>query len=198
MTILADIAKLLLDDHRGHYLAGVDRGILRAKSGRPLERLGADEIEMLTDIITEVIHKEWARAVADEQADCEFQRHAEDCARTHSTKDLEAKLARHKGLEDEAKQLKAALRATENTQAELVAAARAKIDAIEARRVIVERLHRQLVLIYEAYLRADQRACLAALENLHAKYAVTAAEIEQRREAATARLKGFLGELGYV
>ena len=94
MTILADIAKLLLDDHRGHYLAGVDRGILRAKSGRPLERLGADEIEILTDIITEVIHKEWARAVADEQADCEFQRHAEDCAHTHSTKDLEAKLAR--------------------------------------------------------------------------------------------------------
>ena len=44
---------------------------------------------------------------------------------------------------------------------------------------------------------ADQRACLAALENLHAKYAVTAAEIEQRRDAATARLKGFLGELGY-
>ena len=68
MTILADIAKLLLDDHRGHYLAGVDRGILRAKSGRPLEHLGADEIEILTDIITEVIHKEWARAVADEQA----------------------------------------------------------------------------------------------------------------------------------
>ena len=63
--------------------------------------------------------------------------------------------------------------------------------------MIVERLHQQLVLIYEAYLRADQRACLAALENLHAKYAVTAAEIEQRRDAATARLKGFLGELGY-
>ena len=111
---------------------------------------------------------------------------------------VEAKLACHKGLEDEAKQLKAALRATENTQAELVAAARAKIDATEARRVIVERLHQQLVLTYESYLRADQRACLTALENLHAKYAVTAAEIEQRRDAATARLKGFLGELGYV
>ena len=110
---------------------------------------------------------------------------------------VEAKLARHKGLEDEARQLKAELRATETTQAELVTAARAKIEGDEARRVIVERLHRQLVLIYAAYLRADQRACLAALENLHAKYAVTAAEIEQRRDAATARLKGFLGELGY-
>ena len=110
---------------------------------------------------------------------------------------VEAKLARHKGLEDEAKQLKAELRTTENIQTELVAAAWAKIESDEARRVIVERLHRQLVLIYEAYLRADQRACLAALENLHAKYAVTAAQIEQRRDAATARLKGFLRELGY-
>lgn len=53
------------------------------------------------------------------------------------------------------------------------------------------------VQTYESYLRADQRACLAVLENLHAKYAVTAADIEQRRNAATAKLKGFLGELGY-
>ncbi len=50
---------------------------------------------------------------------------------------------------------------------------------------------------YESYLRADQRACLAALENLHAKYAVTAEDIEKRRDAANRKLKGFLGELGY-
>jgi type I restriction enzyme M protein len=55
-----------------------------------------------------------------------------------------------------------------------------------------------LVQTYESYLRADQRACLAALENLHAKYATTATDIEQRRSAATARLKGFLQELGYA
>jgi len=50
---------------------------------------------------------------------------------------------------------------------------------------------------YESYLRAHQRACLAALQNFHAKYAVTAGEIEQRRDAAAAKLKGFLQELGY-
>jgi len=111
---------------------------------------------------------------------------------------VEAKLERHKALEDEAKQLKAALRATEKKQDELVAAAREKIDRNEARRVIIERLHRQLVQTYESYLRADQRACLAALENLYDKYAVTAANIEQRRETATAKLKGYLQELGYV
>ena len=90
------------------------------------------------------------------------------------------------------------MRATEKKQDELVAAAREKIDRDEARRVIIERLHRQLVYTYESYLRADQRACLAAIENLYDKYAVTSADIEQRRETATAKLKGFLEELGYV
>jgi type I restriction enzyme M protein len=49
----------------------------------------------------------------------------------------------------------------------------------------------------ETYLRADQRACLAALENLHAKYAVTAKDIEAKRDAEAAKLKKFLVELGY-
>lgn len=109
----------------------------------------------------------------------------------------ETRLERHKALEDETKQLKAELRATEKRQEELVAAAREKIDRDEARRVILDRLHRLLVRTYESYLRADQRACLAALENLHRKYAVTAREIEARRDAAAMRLKGFLVELGY-
>ncbi len=110
----------------------------------------------------------------------------------------EARLARHKGLEDEAKQIKADLRATEKKQDELVAAAREKIDRIEAKRVIIDRLHRLLAQTYESYLRAYQRACLVALENLHAKYAVTAEDIERWRDAAAPKLKGFLGELGYV
>ncbi len=111
---------------------------------------------------------------------------------------VDAKLARHKALEDEAKQLKADLRATEKKQDDLVAAAREKIDRDEARKVIIDRLHRLLVQTYESYLRADQRACLAALENLHAKYATTATEIEGRRDTATAKLKDFLKELGYA
>lgn len=111
---------------------------------------------------------------------------------------MEARLERHKALEEEAKQLKADLRATEKKQDDLVAAAREKIDRDEARKVIIDRLHRRLVQTYESYLRADQRACLAALENLHAKYAVTATDIEQRRDAAMAKLKGFLEQLGYV
>ena len=109
----------------------------------------------------------------------------------------EKRLARHKALEDEERQLKADLRATEKKKEELVAAAREKIDRDEARRVILDRLHRLLVQTYEGYLRADQRACLAALENLHAKYAVTAKAIEAKRDAEAAKLKQFLAELGY-
>lgn len=109
----------------------------------------------------------------------------------------ERRLARHKALEDETKQLKADLRATEKKQEELVAAARAKIDRDEARRVILGRVHRLLVQTYEGYLRADQRACLAALENLHDKYAVTAKAIEAQRDAATAKLRAYLSEMAY-
>lgn len=109
----------------------------------------------------------------------------------------EARLVRHKALEDEARQLKAELRATEKRQEELVAAARAKIDRDTARRVILDRLHRMLAQTYEGYLRADQRACIAALENLWSKYAVTAKEIEAKRDVEAAKLKAFLKELGY-
>lgn len=111
---------------------------------------------------------------------------------------IEARLERHKTLENEARQLKADLRAIEKKQDELVAAAREKIDRDEARKVIIDRLHRLLVQTYESYLRADQRACLAALVNLHSKYATTATDIEQHRNAAMAKLKGFLGELSYA
>lgn len=110
---------------------------------------------------------------------------------------VEQKLGRHKALEDEAKQLKAEIRATEKRRDDLVTAARARIDADAAKTVILERLRRILTETYDAYLRADSRACLAALENLHAKYAVTARAIEAKRDAEAAKLKTFLKELGY-
>ena len=44
---------------------------------------------------------------------------------------------------------------------------------------------------------ADQRACIAAIENLWSKYAVTAKQIETDRDAAAQALQEFLVELGY-
>jgi type I restriction enzyme M protein len=132
-------------------------------------------------------------AAADEE-DCEDE---DDTGLLPSdqVKELKAKLMQAKG---EAKQLNADLRATEKKQDDLVAAARERINRNEARKVVLDRLNRLLKQTYESYLRADQRACLAALENLYVKYAVSATDIEQRGKAAIAQLKGFLGELGFA
>ena len=110
---------------------------------------------------------------------------------------IEHKLSTHRALEDEAKALKTGIRGTEKKQDELVETARARISRDEARQVIVERLGRLLLETYRAYLRADQRTCVAAIENLWRKYAVNAKEIEAERDAVSAQLRGFLVELGY-
>ncbi|MFZ2541752.1 MAG: N-6 DNA methylase [Gallionella sp.] len=118
-------------------------------------------------------------------------------ALTNEAAAIEKRLASHKALEDEAKALKAAIRSTEKKQDELVEAARAKISRDEARQVIVERLGRLLLESYRIYLRADQYACVAAIENLWNKYAVTAKVIEEERDAVGKQLREFLVELGY-
>lgn len=108
-----------------------------------------------------------------------------------------ASLERHKALEDEVKTLRANIRSIENNRDELVQNAREKISTDEARTVIIERLRKTLMEIYETYLRADQRACVRAIENLWEKYAVTAKEIEAARDVAARELQAFLVELGY-
>ena len=111
---------------------------------------------------------------------------------------LEKQLARHKALEDEARTLKALIKSTEARKNDLVEQARLKIGSDAARTVIVERLGQVLFDSYRQYLRADQRACVAAIENLWSKYAVTAKEIEAERDAAARELSAFLAELGYA
>ena len=106
-------------------------------------------------------------------------------------------LERHKVLEDEVKALRATIKGIESKRDELVQSARVKISAAEARGVIVERLRRVLMGLYEAYLRADVRACVRAIENLWGKYAVTAKAIEAERDEASRQLQAFLVELGY-
>jgi len=110
---------------------------------------------------------------------------------------IEAQLAQHKALEDEAKTLKAFIKSMQKRRDELVEQARLKISRDEARTVILQRLGQTLFDSYRQYLRADQRACVAALENLWGKYAVTARQLEAERDAATATFREFLVELGY-
>ncbi len=106
-------------------------------------------------------------------------------------------LERHKVLEDEVKTLKATIKGIENKRDELVESAREKITNDEARTVIIERLKQTLLNTYNAYLRADQRACIKAIENIWGKYAVTAKVIETERDTASDKLQEFMAELGY-
>lgn len=106
-------------------------------------------------------------------------------------------LERHKVLEDEVKATKANIKGIQDKRDELVQSAREKISNNEARIVIIERLRLTLMNTYKAYLRADQRACIKAIENLSIKYAVTAKTIEQKRELACKQLQAFMVELGY-
>ena len=115
-----------------------------------------------------------------------------ECAQS-ITKSLE----RHKVLEDEVKAYKATIKAIEGKRDELVESARAKINNDEARTVIIERLRKVLMNTYQTYLRADQRACIKAIENLWSKYAVTAKTIENARDEASEKLQEFMVELGY-
>src|SRR5690606_16016273 len=84
----------------------------------------------------------------------------------NSAQRLEASLTLHKALEDEGKQQKAILKGIENKRDELVASAREKISEDEARVIIIDRLEQLLRATYRGYLRAEQRACIKAVENL--------------------------------
>ena len=118
-------------------------------------------------------------------------------ALTHTADRLEAQLARHKTLEEEARTLKALVKTTERKKTELVEQARLKISGDEARHTIIDRLGRVLLESYQQYLQADLRACVAGVENLWGKYAVTAKQIEAERDEAAQTLQRFLVELGY-
>lgn len=112
--------------------------------------------------------------------------------------DAESRLARHKALEDEAKALKAELRAAEREREGLVAAARDKITLEAARGQILDRFRNTLFDTYRAYLEAGRRTMTAEVEKLHDKYAVTVRDIEKQRSDAAAELNCYLKALGYV
>jgi len=110
----------------------------------------------------------------------------------------EERLAQHKALEDELRELKQNLKAVEARKDELVAQARAQISAQEAKRLILARLKRTLSEWYDDYLRRHRRGLVAAVENLWDKYAVTAKDIVSRRDRAGCELERYLVELGYA
>lgn len=111
--------------------------------------------------------------------------------------EIDAQLAKHVALDDELKTLKAHIREVEKQKDEMIAAARAKITEAEAKNLILARFKRLLTEQFDDYLRQYQRAFIAAVENLWAKYAVTTKQILAERDREAAQLNAFLKELGY-
>ena len=112
--------------------------------------------------------------------------------------EIEARLAGHSGLEKELKDLKANIRAAEKKQEELVAAARAKINEVDAKALILARFKMSLAAEFDQRLGAYVTALVKRVENLHDKYAETAVSILKARDKAAAQLDSYLKELGYV
>ncbi len=68
----------------------------------------------------------------------------------------------------------------------------------EAEQLVLDIACDDLARQLERYVTAHRQAVIAAVENWWDKYKVTAREIEAERDAAKAKLDGFLKELGYV
>ncbi|EGR0477463.1 restriction endonuclease subunit S [Vibrio cholerae] len=111
--------------------------------------------------------------------------------------EIEAKLAAHKALEDELKQLKVEIKETEKLRDELLEVARNEITAEEAKVLILDRFKTELDRQYQSYVRALLLDRIAAIENLHRKYQVTAKSIIAKREQEASKLAGYMKELGY-
>ncbi|WP_087019681.1 type I restriction-modification system subunit M [Thaumasiovibrio subtropicus] len=112
-------------------------------------------------------------------------------------KTIEERIAAHKALEDELKQLKAEIKETEKRRDELLEIARDAITPEEAKVLILERFKTELDRQYQNYVRALLLDRIAAIENLHRKYQVTAKSIITKRELEASKLAGFMKELGY-
>ena len=120
----------------------------------------------------------------------------EGLAKWQRIQEIDEQLARHSAMEGELKKLKANIREVEKQKDEMIAAARAKISEVDAKRLILERFQRLLTEQFDGYLRQYQRAFIAAVENLWQKYAVTTKQILGERDQAAAQLTRLLQGIG--
>jgi type I restriction enzyme M protein len=88
-------------------------------------------------------------------------------------------------------------RALQKDFLERLAAAHDEVAGAEARRLVLEIERERLAAELARYATAKQQALVEAVEVLWDKYHVSLRELEAARDAAVARLEGFVEELGY-
>ena len=110
---------------------------------------------------------------------------------------IKQQLAAHTALETELKTLKEQNKAIEKKRDKLITAARASISEQEAKGLILQHINQQLISEYQGYIRNNLLKLIAAIENLHNKYAVTLKSIVSERDKQAGLLAGFMEGLGY-
>ncbi len=110
---------------------------------------------------------------------------------------IDQKLARHTELTNELKTCRATIKEIKDKKEDLVAKAREKISAEEAKVLILQRFKETLHTTVMDYVHRYERALLTELENRFTKYQNTLVNILEQREESANKLQHFLNELGY-
>lgn len=103
-----------------------------------------------------------------------------------------------KALKQELSEVKKRLKTKERNFTKRLKEARAELDEDSARELVLGILRADLDAILERYVADHRQQIVAAFESWWDKYRVTLTSIEQERDAAAEKLRGFLGELGYA
>ena len=103
-----------------------------------------------------------------------------------------------KALKKKLSAAKRKLKALHKGFSDKLEAAQAEVDAAQAEALVLDILKADLGRELDRRVVAHRQAVVAAVEVWWSKYRVTLRAIEGERDAAKARLDGFLGELGYV
>jgi len=93
--------------------------------------------------------------------------------------------------------IKKKLKALEGTFVKQLETARAGIDEDGARKLVLGLMREALDAIWVRYVATHRQEVIAAFESWWDKYRVTLANIEEERDAAAEKLRGFLKGLGY-
>jgi type I restriction enzyme M protein len=110
---------------------------------------------------------------------------------------LDSLVARHMALEEEQKQAKAVIKSIEKKRDELVDAARAKISAAQAERLILSRWMGVLASAYDERLNGYRDALTQHVETLWSKYAMTLDELNTQQREQAGLVAKLLREIGY-
>jgi type I restriction enzyme M protein len=147
-----------------------------------------DKAETLTAELDAQVKAATATKTVSEDDEDDAEQEPEETLTPAELKALKARLAKAKAT---VKSLRAAFIMELKTAAEVLTAA-------EAQEMVLKFLNEDLRSRLDRFVAADRRLLVDAYRLWGEKYAVTLTDLEEQRDAAAARLGGYLKELGYA